>query len=295
MDSNTAKPVLSSSVLVVRPKPENFEVLFIQRNPRSSFMGGMYAFPGGCVEEYDFGEHFKKEYPASTLPLLDARVSVGNRYALCISAVRELFEEAGILLARDERGKSLLEYNNSELPAIRRKILENRPLHEVIHAKGWRCTPDLLMPYAHWITPAARPKRFDTFFFVVTAGDTVTATKDAREISNVVWRTPAEALEDHSAGFINLSPPTLKMVHDLAGCSSLADLRKRTISPNLDPVIPVLLKQEKGAVIILPSDPDYDEGRQVVSRQGERPADLSDAPTRLVRNGTRWELYVVER
>jgi 8-oxo-dGTP pyrophosphatase MutT (NUDIX family) len=239
-DSN--KPRLSASVILVEDRPgedEPFRLFLLKRSDGSSFMPGRYVFPGGVVEESDGPEQ-------------------GEGLRLC--ALRELFEEAGVILATDPAAAAGLS------PVLKDKARKQVHLGReslVSALAGLGLVPDTesLVPFARWITPPARAKRFDGSFFLALRPPGQGAEADEEETTQGVWLGPARALEENRAGRVLLAAPQVRMLGELAGFESLEDLLERTGRNIPEPIRPILWDKEGERTIILPWDPDFRAGR----------------------------------
>jgi 8-oxo-dGTP pyrophosphatase MutT (NUDIX family) len=161
---------------------------------RDQFFPGALVFPGGHVDEADRAR--------ATLVRCGKVAGLGAAsMAFRVAAIRESYEEAGILLAR-RRGEGRL-VSASELGALERRIGKclGRALHfaDLVASGELELATDLLVPFAHWVTPERSPKRFDTMFFLARAPDDQVLRPDGREAVDVVWIAPASALADADA------------------------------------------------------------------------------------------------
>ena len=191
-------------------------------------MASAFVFPGGAAEE---GE--------------DARTA----------AARELFEEAGVLLARDAGVQAeTLEVPNQD--HIRKRILGGVPAKDALRVAGLTWSTDALVPWAHWITPSVEKKRFSARFFVIELPAGQDPHFDQTETVDQIWITPAAALA-RSADLM-LPPPQVRTCWELAQCASIEDVlaagRARADEPH--PIMPRLMPGDRPA-LLLPWDPDY--------------------------------------
>jgi 8-oxo-dGTP pyrophosphatase MutT (NUDIX family) len=218
----------AASVILLRRAPEGFEVFFVRRHRGSSFMASAFVFPGGAAEE---GE--------------DARTA----------AARELFEEAGVLLARDAGVQAeTLEVPNQD--HLRKRILGGVPAADALKLAGLTWSTDALVPWSHWITPSVEKKRFSARFFVIELPAGQEPHFDQTETVDQVWVTPQQALARSAE--LMLPPPQVRTCWELAKCDSieavLAAGRARADEPH--PIMPRLLPGERPA-LLLPWDADY--------------------------------------
>jgi 8-oxo-dGTP pyrophosphatase MutT (NUDIX family) len=239
-----AEPRLNASVILVRDGPAGLETFMVRRHARSPAFPSAYVFPGGTVGADDLTLHVADSdgLLATLLARSDTRVTSEQAKALFVCAVRELFEEAGVLLVRDGAG-GLLEVEVAEVTLQER--LESARLslqaHEVsfgavIAERGWQPAFDRLVPFSHWITPAAVATRFDTRFFVAELPRGQSALHDTIETSEGVWLRPAHALgEDYQTLF-----PTTEHLKRLAAFEGVGELLEfardkpiRMVSPDV--------------------------------------------------------------
>jgi 8-oxo-dGTP pyrophosphatase MutT (NUDIX family) len=209
-------PRPASTVIVVRDGPNGRPELFmVRRDPNSRFAADAFVFPGGAVQEDDRLPGGAP--PCSGLTIEDAKRRLTMRgseppaddglgLALHLAAVRELFEEAGILLARDltRGGSAVLAPETCErLAALRPSIQERRrTLAETALDLDLELAPEELIYFSHWITPEASPRRFDTRFFMVEDRPGQTASHCGVETIDGAWVTPAETLARFGRGEI---------------------------------------------------------------------------------------------
>jgi 8-oxo-dGTP pyrophosphatase MutT (NUDIX family) len=245
----------ASTVLLVRDRAEQLEVFMVQRHHQIDFASGALVFPGGRVEPAD-------SEPAVRERTAGAEAWDDDTLGFRVAAVRETFEECGVLLAR-ARGES------SPLPAERVRALRNRyaaPLQAdeltmpaFLAAEDLEIRCDRLIPFAHWITPPVMPKRFDTHFFLVTAPDDQLALHDGEESVDSVWTTVEQALEAERAGTRTIIFPTLANLQKLGRAGSVAEAIDRARSEPLVTVLPKVGRRDDGeAFLKLPEDAGYE-------------------------------------
>jgi 8-oxo-dGTP pyrophosphatase MutT (NUDIX family) len=218
----------AATVVLVRQGESGVEVFLLRRRKNASFMGGAFVFPGGAKDE---GEE-------------DLRVT----------AARELFEEAGVLLAKTpvDREKAI---------ALRTRTLDGEPLPALLAEAGLELDPDALTYFAHWITPSIEPKRFSARFFVAALPEGQAPSFDARETVDEAWLTPAAALE--KAKDLALPPPQVRTLTELLDAATSVDAvieLARTRSKHPHPIMPrmaPLPAMPGGFALLLPWDPEY--------------------------------------
>jgi 8-oxo-dGTP pyrophosphatase MutT (NUDIX family) len=208
-----AVPVPAATVVVLRPATPEPEVLFVERPSTMAFAPGLHAFPGGRVDPGDADPRLRD---ASALPPGWAARRLGDNVddeaalALHHAAIRELFEEVGILLA-----SSVEPVAPSELDRARADLLAGRPFADAIADLPIRLRPDLLVPIALWTTPAFMPRRFSTWFFVADLPPAADSTIVGDELAAHRWLGPRAALDEMAAGRIEMWVPTTSVLERL--------------------------------------------------------------------------------
>jgi 8-oxo-dGTP pyrophosphatase MutT (NUDIX family) len=237
----------AATVLLVRDGASGLEVFMVVRHHKIDFASGALVFPGGSV---DAGDYAIAADPTLCGPTtgLDER----NR-ASRVAAVRETFEECGMLLARPRGSEEGLD---ARIGARSR----GSPFGEFIVAENLELALDALTPFAHWITPPILPKRFDTHFYIVAAPSDQIAIHDGLESVDSVWINPARALAEADAGKYTLVFATRLNLQMLAqspdAASAMAAARVRRIVT----VEPVALKTERGYTMRIPIEAGYGAG-----------------------------------
>jgi 8-oxo-dGTP pyrophosphatase MutT (NUDIX family) len=186
-----ATPVPAATILIARDGTDGLEVFMVKRHHQIDFVAGALVFPGGKTSNDDFDTALE-EYADGTAALSsEAR-------ALSVTAIREAFEESGILLARDDTTGQLI--GTARLEAIQsyRHAVEKREttLLSMLRTERLRLACDELVPFAHWVTPKNMPKRFDTHFYLARVPEGHAGRHDGRESVDSVWIRPAEAIAD---------------------------------------------------------------------------------------------------
>jgi 8-oxo-dGTP pyrophosphatase MutT (NUDIX family) len=220
------------------------EAFLLRRTAELEFAPGACVFPGGSVDERDADPGIGWVGPAPEDFAAQLDVPPERARALVCAAIRETFEESGVLLAGDGAGMvdARLVSDSVALAADRHALLTGTTtLGEVLGRRGLVLRADLLTPWARWITPEVSPRRFDTWFFAAAlpAGQTATAAPeghaDPGESESGTWLRPGAALEAAEAGEITLLPPTAVTLRELAAHQDVDGIlaRRRTITPRL--------------------------------------------------------------
>jgi 8-oxo-dGTP pyrophosphatase MutT (NUDIX family) len=211
-------PRPASTVLTLRDANNGYEILMLRRNERSTFMPGAYVFPGGTVEGDDAAADIAFGLSDE---VASARLSVesGGR-AYYVAALRELFEESGLLVACTSGGDevSFLDPNEAERLSEQRRALNAGELRfvDMMRERALLINLSGVAYLAHWITPAGLPRRYDTRFFVVLAPTGQRATHDAGETVADRWIRPSDALAAHVRGDMEIMFPTLRTLEAIA-------------------------------------------------------------------------------
>jgi glyoxylase-like metal-dependent hydrolase (beta-lactamase superfamily II)/8-oxo-dGTP pyrophosphatase MutT (NUDIX family) len=205
-ESDTPRP--AATLVLLRDRPGGPEVLLTQRLESLRFMGGAIVFPGGAVSRSDRDPSWEgasalsREEAAAALDENDGFAALGA----FIAAVRETFEEVGVLLAEGP-----VERLDREDARDARRFLE-RCLE-----LGVTLATDRLVPAGRWVTPLGSPIRFDARFFIASAPEGVEASPDPSEVARCYWSTPDQAIEELGSGGIVMAPPTIEMLQRLRG------------------------------------------------------------------------------
>jgi 8-oxo-dGTP pyrophosphatase MutT (NUDIX family) len=219
------------------------EAFLLRRTAELEFAPGACVFPGGSVDERDADPGIGWAGPAPEDFTAQLDVPPERARALVCAAVRETFEESGVLLAGDDSG---LVSDSAALAVDRHALLTGATTFgEVLGRRGLVLRTDLLTPWARWITPEVSPRRFDTWFFAAAlpAGQTATAAPeghvDPGESESGTWLRPGAALEAAEAGEITLLPPTAVTLRELAAHQDVDGIlaRRMTIAPRLPRVV----------------------------------------------------------
>jgi 8-oxo-dGTP pyrophosphatase MutT (NUDIX family) len=244
----------SATILLLRDGIRGLEVFMVQRHHQIDFATGAMVFPGGKVDPGDTDP--------TLAPRCDGLGAAGDEQrALRVAAIRETFEEAGVLLARPDAGDSLV--CGTRLAALRRRWRDalnanQADMPQLVAQEGLRLACDLLVPFAHWITPAFMPKRFDTWFFLVPAPEGQLAVHDGGESVDSLWIRPEDAVAEAEAGRRTIIFPTLMNVKKLGRSRSVAEALRAARSRPVVTVFPRIEERGGEMRMILPAEADYD-------------------------------------
>jgi 8-oxo-dGTP pyrophosphatase MutT (NUDIX family) len=258
-------PRPAATVMTLRDRDEGYEILMLRRNLQSDFVGGAYVFPGGGVDPAD------ADPAAQQLALGLSDVEASTRLALesgglayYVACLRELFEEAGLLVACTAAGESVHFHDEALIArmAAHRRDVNDGSLGFISMMRQEGLLLDLrgLEYVAHWVTPVGPPRRFDTRFFVALAPEGQTATHDAGETVADQWVRPKDALDAHARGELDMIFPTIRNLEAIAGYSSSRDVldyaRSLTNIPRIEPRI---VMKDGEMTILMSGDDGYED------------------------------------
>jgi 8-oxo-dGTP pyrophosphatase MutT (NUDIX family) len=256
----------AATVMLVRDGASGLEVFMLRRNLNSDFVGGAYVFPGGAVDEVD--RHADLEAVCAGRSDDQASNMLGvdqGGLAYWVAAIRECFEEAGVLLATGPDGAvvSLADPDVAERFTLHRKAVDSgeRRLVEVCRVEQLTLAVDQIHYFGHWITPVGAPRRYDTRFFVTAAPPEQVPLHDDRETIANCWIRPQDALDRHRAGQFDLIFPTIKNLEAIARFERSTDLLEAAAAIEEVPTILPRISSDAGhgVRILLPGDEGYDE------------------------------------
>jgi 8-oxo-dGTP pyrophosphatase MutT (NUDIX family) len=257
----TARP--ASTILMLRDGAgalddkgrEEIEVFMMVRHHEIEFSSGALVFPGGSVDAAD------REIIARPELYTGGEGCDAAALSFRIAAIRETFEESGILLARPHGSNDLVAAKQAaNIAAQHRAALSERKItfFDVLAGSGMVLALDELVAYAHWITPEGMPKRFDTWFFLAAAPPEQLGAHDGREATDSLWLSPREALAGGESGRFKLPFPTTRNLIKLGKQpnvrAALDDAKQRPIVS----VMPVLTKLNGGRQLRIPLEAGYD-------------------------------------
>ena len=256
------KPRPAATVMTLRDGPKGYEILMLRRNLNSDFVGGAYVFPGGAVDETDAGERVQRI--AIGVSDADASTRLGlaeGGLAYYVACQRELFEEAGLLMACDEHGDPVhLDDGALARMAAHRRAINERTLGFVDMMLDEGLFLDLrgLEYIAHWITPIGPPRRYDTRFFVALAPGGQVATHDAGETVADQWLRPVDALDAYERGELEMILPTITNLRAIAHFDTARDVmdHARSLS-EIVCVCPQIVERDGSIAILMPGDDGY--------------------------------------
>lgn len=247
----------AATVMLLRPAGgAGFEVYMLKRKPSMAFAPGAYVFPGGSVDLRDADEEVAWAGPGAAYwgGVFDAPPELAR--ALVCAAVRETFEESGILLAGPSPDSVVADTTGEDWEADRQALLDRSlSLAELLARRQLILRADLLRPWSRWITPVLEPRRFDTRFFAAALPPGQRTRDVGGEASSVEWIAPASALAAGRAGRIQLWLPTAMTLAELADHAD-ADAVLAT-QREVTPLLPELVVENGATWLKVPGDREY--------------------------------------
>jgi 8-oxo-dGTP pyrophosphatase MutT (NUDIX family) len=209
----------AATVVVLRDTPAGIEVFMVRRHQGVAFMAGSYVFPGGRVDVADYSADPSWCDGVAEAGSRMAGLSTGDVLAFHVAAARELFEEAGVLLARGDTG-AFASFASADAGRRRERLRTElhdgrRGFRDVVEGERLRLALDALVLFAHWVTPPCDTRRFDTRFFAACAPAQQSPAHDGQESTAGVWVRPADALAGVAAGDMALPPPTWATLREI--------------------------------------------------------------------------------
>ena len=264
-------PIPAATVTLVRDAAHGIEVLMMQRNFNSGFVPGAYVFPGGAVDASDSAPEMHALCRGISDEQASLKLGIGEGgLAYWTAAIRESFEEAGVLIAYDaeQRIVALDATDIAERFHAHRHAL-NRGAHsllEILRGERLVLAADQLIYFSHWITPASAPRRYDARFFVAVAPPAQVPSHDDKETIAHAWVSPADALDRHKQGTFKMRFPTMRTLEEFAAYDTTDSLlRAMRAKRDIPDILPRISKQ---GLRLLPGEPGYEE---IAAHEPQRP------------------------
>lgn len=246
----------ASTVILVRDGNRGVEVFLLQRVRGMAFAGGMTVFPGGGVDPSDSAAEVAWAGPPVQWWSERFGTSENRAQALVLAAVRETFEECGVLLA-GPTPDTVVADTTAFGPARRQLEAREFTFGEFLEREGLVLRADLLRPWSNWITPVGEGRRYDTRFFVAAAPEGQIADGDTSEADAVRWQTPQEAIAHWQDGGSVLLPPTWSQLTALSRFGSVAEIL--AAEPQITPILPTLITGDGDLRVEFPEQDGYYE------------------------------------
>jgi 8-oxo-dGTP pyrophosphatase MutT (NUDIX family) len=224
--SETSIPKEAATVIVLRPgQSHGFEVLLTRRPATMNFLGGMFCFPGGTVGDDDCSDAMLRCARGLTPPqardIVGAHLVPRKALGFWLAAIRELFEEVGILVASRANGQPLA-LGQAQLGRMHSALIEKAlSFQALLENENLLCDTDRLHYFSHWQTPADVTTRFDTRFFLTVLPQDQTPLTTSREVAHSLWLTPDQALQLFTKSELPMIFPTFASLRTLADFDTL--------------------------------------------------------------------------
>ena len=247
--TQVTKIIPSATIIIVREAKNSLETFMVVRHHRIDFASGALVFPGGKIDEQDYEMDIYCEGIKSDDPF-DSAYKVG--------AIREAFEESGILFARPTGSKKLISGSRLGELSHYRRALHSRQItfRDFLKKENLMLACDELTQFAHWITPEMMPKRFDTQFFIARAPDQA-AQHDGDESVDSLWLSPKEALEGNNRGKYTIIFPTRVNIERLGENDSAEEAIAASLKADVRVVLPRLEERNNGTFVVIDEDAGY--------------------------------------
>jgi 8-oxo-dGTP pyrophosphatase MutT (NUDIX family) len=246
-----ATPRPAATVVILRDGRAGIEVFMVVRHHEIDFASGALVFPGGKVDEADADPAWAELAPSSA--------SAPER-AFLVASARETFEEAGLMLARRGGGADMVGADEAHrlVETYRARLVSgDTTFLDLVRSENLRLAADLMVPFAHWITPESQPKRFDTRFLLVSAPVEQLGAHDGAESVEGFWIAPQQALRDAEAGTRTLLFPTHMNLLKLTRYASVAEAVAVTRATPIVAVMPRAERTATGRILRIPAEAGY--------------------------------------
>ncbi|MCB5178709.1 NUDIX hydrolase [Streptomyces antimicrobicus] len=251
------EPRRAATVMLLRDGPGGPAVHMLRRRSSMAFAGGAYAYPGGGVDPRD--EDHRIGWAGPTLEEWADRLGTdtASAQAIVCGAVRETYEEAGVLLAGSADGSLVSDLTGDDWEADRQALVARElSFAQFLERRGLLLRSDLLGAWARWITPEFEPRRYDTWFFVAALPEGQRTRNASTEADRTVWIRPADAADGYDRGELLMMPPTISTLRSLQPYGTAADALAAAGAQDLTPVL-ARAALEDGELVL--SWPGHDE------------------------------------
>ncbi|UGQ09086.1 NUDIX domain-containing protein [Yinghuangia sp. ASG 101] len=247
----------AATVVLLRRRPEGLEAYLLRRHAGMKFAAGVYAFPGGGVDPRDADHEVAWAGPTPEEWAKRLRTSPAEARAIVAAAVRETFEESGVLLAGPDTGSVVSDTTGDDWEADRAALVGRKlGLTEFLGRRGLVLRSDLLGAWSRWITPEFEEHRYDTWFFVAALPDGQRTRDVSGEADRVAWARPADALAVVKAGRFGMLPPTVETLRNMTAYEVPAEALDASAARDLAPVMARPRYEGDKLVIAWPGIPD---------------------------------------
>ncbi|MGW7468927.1 NUDIX hydrolase [Streptomyces xantholiticus] len=261
-------PRRAATVMLLRDTTEGTAVHMLRRRASMAFAGGAYAYPGGGVDPRD---DRPVRWAGPSLDTWAERLGVddtASAQAIVCAAVRETFEEAGVLLAGPTHHTVVGDTTGDDWEADRQALVDRGlSFADFLDRRGLALRSDLLGAWARWITPEFEPRRYDTWFFVAALPEGQRTRNVSTEAETTVWTSPADAVAGYVKGDLLMMPPTVATLRTLQPYTTAAQALEAAAGQDLTPVL-AKARLENGEIVL--SWPGHDEFTKHVPTGGPR-------------------------
>ena len=257
--SPAVTPKDAATVVLLRDTGAGPEAYLLRRVSSMAFAAGMYVFPGGTVDPRDADAAVPWTGPAPQVWAGPLSADASLTGALVCAAVRETFEESGVLLAGPDAGSVVGDTTGADWEEDRQALLDRRlAFSELLRRRGLLLRADLLRPWAHWITPDFEERRYDTRFFVAALPGGQRTRDVGGEADRVEWVRPADAVRARREGRLSLLPPTLVTLEELSAYPTVTEALAAADQRTIATIVPRPVLAGDEVRLLLPGDPGYD-------------------------------------
>ena len=251
------RPKRAATVMLLKDTGSGPAVHMLRRRASMAFAGGAYAYPGGGVDPRDDERHVRWAGPTRAWWADRLGVDETAAQAIVCAAVRETFEEAGVLLAGPTPDTVVGDTTGDDWEADRAALVaRDLSFAEFLDRRGLVLRSDLLGAWTRWITPEFEPRRYDTWFFVAALPEGQRTRNASSEADRAVWIRPADAAAAYDKGELLMMPPTIATLRQLTPCVTAAQALAAAPDRDLTPVL-AQARLEGGEIVL--SWPGHDE------------------------------------
>ncbi|MEV8530708.1 NUDIX hydrolase [Streptomyces sp. NPDC051211] len=251
-------PKRAATVMLLRDTPDGPAVHMLRRRASMAFAGGAYAYPGGGVDPRD--EDHRTGWAGPSLEDWAVRLGTdpATAQAIVCGAVRETFEEAGVLLAGPADGTLVGDLTGDDWEADRQALVARElSFAEFLDRRGLVLRSDLLAAWARWITPEFEPRRYDTWFFVAALPEGQRTRNASTEADRTVWIRPADAAAGYDKGELLMMPPTISTLRSLEPYRTAAEAVAAAAAQDLAPVLAQATLEDGELVLSWPGHEEF--------------------------------------
>ncbi|MFD7222870.1 NUDIX hydrolase [Streptomyces sp. NPDC059892] len=271
-------PRRAATVMLLRDDPAGPAVHMLRRRASMAFAAGAYAYPGGGVDPRDDDGTVGWAGPGRDVWARRLGVDAASAQAIVCAAVRETYEEAGVLLAGETAGTVVGDTTGDDWEADRDALAGHElSFADFLNRRGLVLRSDLLGAWARWITPEFEPRRYDTWFFVAALPPGQRTRNTSTEADRTVWIRPAEATEAYERGELLMMPPTVATLRQLQSYGSAAEALAGSEGRDLTPVLATARMEGEELVLSWPGHEEFT--KRVEPRPSEQKQSQSPSPS----------------